>query len=91
MAEIKPVVYIERKEDKIQSESQIHILPCQLDYTGPANVSSFFPQKTDSNGWTSFRGHSLQPSNVTIPSGFQLNILRKQGNFLTNKSDIYVI
>jgi hypothetical protein len=78
MSEIKPAVHIEHKQANI-TESKLHILPCQLDYTGPANVSSFFPQQADANGWTSFRGHILQPSTIKFPSGFQLNILQKTG------------
>ncbi|KAI6184936.1 hypothetical protein M3Y97_00650400 [Aphelenchoides bicaudatus] len=61
-----------------QKSHSIHILPAQLDYTGQSNVSSFFPQRCDSDDWTSFRGHAIQPFKIETPSGFQLNVVKKK-------------
>jgi hypothetical protein len=55
MSDLTPVVSIAACPN-VQESVPVHIIPCQLDYTGHSNISSFFPQKVELDGWTSFRG-----------------------------------
>jgi len=76
---------MEFKCDVVQKNS-IHLLPCNIKYSGPANVSSYFcPQKSDLGSldqeeWfdARFRGRQLTGSSIALPDTatgivFQLN------------------
>ncbi|KAI8922497.1 ribonuclease H2, subunit C [Powellomyces hirtus] len=70
----------------------LHLLPCQIGHTGPANVSSFFivtkdaacgdydftpPQHAASSLSTTFRGRALQGLQAAVPVGYEGRIYRE--------------
>ncbi|KAI6171812.1 AP complex subunit sigma [Aphelenchoides besseyi] len=70
MRKLRPTVTIENLPKKaVYSDSSIHILPTSLDYTGPAEVSTYLRQE---HGWTTFRGQPLQKTTIKAPSGFSI-------------------
>ncbi|KAI4499099.1 hypothetical protein M0802_005682 [Mischocyttarus mexicanus] len=62
-------------QDLDQEKSVIHLMPCKINFDGPANVSSFFQsciQETDNENCSiSFRGRPLQGKKIQIPKDYK--------------------
>ncbi|KAJ3173741.1 Ribonuclease H2 subunit C [Geranomyces variabilis] len=60
---------------------KLHLLPCQIDHNGPANVSSFFVVESNpdcpSTVQSAFRGRSLQGVRAKVPANYQGVIYRE--------------
>ncbi|KAJ3056158.1 Ribonuclease H2 subunit C [Rhizophlyctis rosea] len=74
----------------IPSQQNIHLLPCQIDHNGPANISSYFlvtetPSTKPDVASTpaaptydaTFRGRGLKGVTVPVPENFQGFVLRE--------------
>ncbi len=48
------------------SDSRVHLLPCKIDFDGPAPVSSYFKPSGDT---AFFRGRELKGKVVEVPAG----------------------
>ncbi|KAH9574481.1 hypothetical protein CY35_01G060000 [Sphagnum magellanicum] len=67
------------------SENAMHLLPCCINYTGPAEVSTYFkPTEMGLNEEgiemkkAAFRGRRLMGSTLTIPDGYQGFVMNKE-------------
>ena len=54
--------------DDVKEESQVHKLPCNIEYNGTARVADLFCVAND--GTSSFRGHKLVSVNNTVPDAY---------------------
>lgn len=51
--------------------SAAHLLPCEIEYTGPAIVSAYFKPTTGKRGLeATFRGRALRGAVLPIPDGY---------------------
>lgn len=59
---------------------EIHLMPCRIDYTGPANVSNYFRPERSENGnlAATFRGRLLNGTDVKLPEGYRLHVTREK-------------
>jgi hypothetical protein len=71
----QPTVSIESIKNESEAAAQpIHILPCEIDHTGEAKVSEYF--QGDDEQWATFRGHPIHSTEITLPNGYAMNVLK---------------
>ncbi|KAM4017181.1 ribonuclease H2 subunit C [Anomaloglossus baeobatrachus] len=68
----------------------LHLLPCQIQRQGAANVSAFFsPAVTEAPGGkeVSFRGRMLRGQEVTVPAGYMGIVLKEDHKPCSEEED----
>ncbi|XP_078671785.1 ribonuclease H2 subunit C-like [Branchiostoma floridae x Branchiostoma belcheri] len=62
--------------------AKLHLLPCEVEHTGPAQVARFFTPGVRDSGQgalqASFRGRELRGENVTLPDGYTGLVLKEK-------------
>lgn len=61
-------------------KSQIHLLPCEIEHDGPAEVSRFFTPTVKDQKYektVSFRGRGLKGQEVSCPQGYTGLVLKE--------------
>lgn len=70
--------------DKPCATSSAHLLPCEIQYTGPAPVSAYFKPEAGAYGGqeAAFRGRALKGADIPLPPGYTGSLLQdsKQAN-----------
>lgn len=75
------------------NDSNIHLLPCSIEFHGPAPVSSYFHVTKDANGNLSshFRGRLLRGASVPLPDKVQGLCVTKKLNNDTQRIDWEIV
>ncbi|KAJ2781828.1 Ribonuclease H2 subunit C [Coemansia javaensis] len=57
--------------------AQLHLLPCAIDYSGPAKTAAYFLPEAQADGTydAAFRGRQLRGIRVALPSGYTGHVL----------------
>ncbi|KTW27337.1 hypothetical protein T552_02320 [Pneumocystis carinii B80] len=59
---------------EISNDSKVHLLPCQIHWDGPADVSKYFNIRSmpdNSTYYATFRGHGLEGNSFILPSTYE--------------------
>ena len=67
-----------------KTASEVHKLPCKIEYSGPANVSSMFCVARD--GTASFRGRKLVSGEMYLPEGY-VGVVMKKSEVTTDSEE----
>ncbi|CAI4232517.1 unnamed protein product [Auanema sp. JU1783] len=74
------------------NQSVLHSIPCKIDYTGPADIDGYFMvEKENDTCKASFRGHSLEGKNISMPEGYNLFILKQSARNAASSTPSYDI
>ena len=67
-----PMIEVRASEGTSEAApSQAHLLPCEIQATGPALVSAYFqPQAREKSQEAAFRGRGLKGAEVPLPPGY---------------------
>uniref|UniRef100_A0A0M3HGJ1 ZP domain-containing protein n=1 Tax=Ascaris lumbricoides TaxID=6252 RepID=A0A0M3HGJ1_ASCLU len=60
---------------------EIHLLPCKINYTGPAKVKAYFQRESvGENGeeQSTFRGRYLNGSMMHLPDGYKMFVTKQR-------------
>eukprot|EP00058_Branchiostoma_floridae_P025003 XP_002610493.1 hypothetical protein BRAFLDRAFT_117815 [Branchiostoma floridae] len=61
---------------------KLHLLPCEIEHTGPAQVAQYFTPSIRDNGHgvlqASFRGRELRGGTVSLPEGYTGLVLKEK-------------
>ncbi|XP_062855978.1 ribonuclease H2 subunit C [Trichomycterus rosablanca] len=72
------------------NQSSVHLLPCEIDHNGPAQVDSFFTptvKELKNEKTVSFRGRGLKGQEVQLPQGYKGLVLTEVQRPLSDQED----
>lgn len=71
------------QSDKTSFDCQVHLLPCQIHWNGPADVSKYFHVRSmpdNSTYYATFRGRGLEGRPFILPSSYEGAVYDSDGH-----------
>ncbi|GLH13436.1 hypothetical protein R5R35_002956 [Gryllus longicercus] len=84
------VIHVKCNSNAFKSESNVHYMPCKINFDGNATVSKYLQPcvKSGSTGLTvSFRGHPLNGKEINLPTNYKGIVLQERVKPLTEDAD----
>ncbi|KAF7228337.1 ribonuclease H2 subunit C [Nothobranchius furzeri] len=71
-------------------QAQVHLMPCEIEYNGPARVSEYFTSTTKDRKQektVSFRGRGLKGQEISCPQGYTGLVLKEINKHGSDQED----